>query len=291
MNVRAAREDEIPAIAELIDRHAHKVLGESEVSEAELRHWFSNPRLWIRVAEREGRICGYLDYLKRNEDSANDIYLCTLDAAAASALLAAIREQAGTGTYRVFSQGGDTVLNELLEADGWRPVRHNFRMLIELDTELPEPVWPQEIAIRSFRPGEARRVYEANNAAFAEEWYFDPFPFEEWCELNLGRPTFDPELWWLAEDGEELAGFSLNGWNFSGEPHYGWVGSLGVLPAWRRRGLGEALLRHSFRDFRERGATRVGLGVDAQNETGAVRLYERVGMHVLRRNTTWEKEL
>jgi ribosomal protein S18 acetylase RimI-like enzyme len=51
------------------------------------------------------------------------------------------------------------------------------------------------------------------------------------------------------------------------------------------------LLHHSFRDFRSRGATRVGLGVDARNTTGAVELYERVGMHVTRRNDTYEKRL
>jgi ribosomal protein S18 acetylase RimI-like enzyme len=66
---------------------------------------------------------------------------------------------------------------------------------------------------------------------------------------------------------------------------------LGVRPQWRRRGVATALLRHSFRDFRDRGATRVGLGVDGENTTGAVRLYERVGMRVVRRNDTYEKTL
>jgi mycothiol synthase len=164
-------------------------------------------------------------------------------------------------------------------------------MLITLDGELEEPAWPEGIAARRFRPGEERRVHEATNAAFAEEWYFDPLPFDEWWRRKTGRPTFAPELWWLAEDGDELAGFSLNGWSSSGEPQCGWVDSLGVLPGYRRRGLGAALLRQSFRDLRDRGATRVGLGVDAQNETGAVRLYEGVGMHVQRRMTTWEKTL
>jgi mycothiol synthase len=291
VKVRPAQEDDVPEIFGLIDRHAQEVAGERETSEAEIRHWFTLPRIWIRVAERDGRIRGYLDSLRRNEESPNDIYLCALEADAAQALLAAAEEHAGNGVCHVFSQGADPVLPGVLEADGWQLVRHTFQMLIELDGELPEPVWPEGIAVRRFRPGEERRVYEANNAAFAEEWFFDPFPFEEWCELSVGRPAHDPELWWLAEAGEELAGFSLNRWNLSGNPEHGWVDSLGVLPGWRRRGLGEALLRHSFHDFRERGATRVGLGVDAQNETGAVRLYERVGMHVRRRGTTWEKAL
>src|SRR5439155_25355916 len=98
-------------------------------------------------------------------------------------------------------------------------------------------------------------------------------------------------LWWLAEDGGELAGFSRNSWHFSGAPSFGWIDSLGVLPAWRRRGLGTALLRHSFLDFRSRGATRVGLGVDTENVTGAVALYERVGMRIHRSSDTYEKVL
>ena len=58
---------------------------------------------------------------------------------------------------------------------------------------------------------------------------------------------------------------------------------------WRRRGLGEALLRESFLRFAERGKRAAGLGVDAENTTGAVALYERVGMHVVRRSDTWER--
>ena len=95
----------------------------------------------------------------------------------------------------------------------------------------------------------------------------------------MGRHTsdnhrFDPSLWWLVDDGDELAAISLNAWHFSGDPQFGWIHVLGVRPAWRRRGLATALLLHSFRDFKQRGATRVGLGVDGENTTGAVRLYE-----------------
>jgi ribosomal protein S18 acetylase RimI-like enzyme len=50
-------------------------------------------------------------------------------------------------------------------------------------------------------------------------------------------------------------------------------------------------LRHSFRDFQQRGATRVALGVDGENTTGAVRLYEQAGMRQVRRNDTYEKKL
>ena len=60
---------------------------------------------------------------------------------------------------------------------------------------------------------------------------------------------------------------------------------------YRQRGLGHAFLQHSFADFYRRGKRKVGLGVDAYNLTGALRLYERAGMHVARVNITFEKEL
>jgi mycothiol synthase len=98
----------------------------------------------------------------------------------------------------------------------------------------------------------------------------------------------DLSLWWVVDDGDELAAVSLNRWHFSGDPQFGWIDVLGVRPEWRRRGLATALLLHTFRDFRRRGATRVGLGVDGENTTGAVRLYEQVGMRVVRRTDIYE---
>jgi ribosomal protein S18 acetylase RimI-like enzyme len=71
----------------------------------------------------------------------------------------------------------------------------------------------------------------------------------------------------------------------------GWVDTLGVRRPWRRQGLAEALLYHSFAELRRRGLTRVGLGVDAHSLTGATRLYEKVGMRAIRDFTLFEKEL
>ena len=64
---------------------------------------------------------------------------------------------------------------------------------------------------------------------------------------------------------------------------------LGVVPEYRQRGLGQALLQHTFAEFAKRGFKAVGLGVDAENPTGAVRVYERAGMHVERTNLIFEK--
>jgi ribosomal protein S18 acetylase RimI-like enzyme len=141
------------------------------------------------------------------------------------------------------------------------------------------------------RPGEEERVYEAHMDAFADHWDFRRQPYEDWRSYAVESHRFDPTLWWLVEDGGELAGLAMNAWHGSGDPGYGWIHVLGVRPQWRKRGIASALLLHSFRDFGERGATRVGLGVDAENTTGAVRLYERAGMRPERRTDIYEKVL
>jgi mycothiol synthase len=290
MEIREPRLDEAGAIAHLLNEHAQSAFGETEIAEAEVRHWFGIAEIWIRVAERNGGLIGYADAVERGRD-ATELDVRTTDRDVAKTLLAAGATHAGSGALRVVVQGDDDVLRGAVEADGWKPVRHSYQMRIELHDDLPEPRWPEEITARTMQPGEEERIYVANNEAFADDWYFRPQPFTEWSSDAFGREDFDPALVWVAEEDGELAGFSVNGWHFSGDPQFGWIGSLGVLPRWRRRGLATALLHQSFRDFRRRGAVRVGLGVDAQNATGAVRLYERVGMHVHRVNVTYEKAL
>jgi ribosomal protein S18 acetylase RimI-like enzyme len=77
----------------------------------------------------------------------------------------------------------------------------------------------------------------------------------------------------------------------SEDPEMAWVYVVGVRPAWRRRGIALALLQHSFAALYEAGKRKASLEVDAENPTGATRLYERAGMHVARRQDTFEKEL
>jgi GNAT superfamily N-acetyltransferase len=96
------------------------------------------------------------------------------------------------------------------------------------------------------------------------------------------------ELGLSKAQGDEIAGV------LRGEPNRfgtGWVGALGVREGWRKRGIGLALLRHAFAEFHRRGETRIALGVDAQNPTGATRLYERAGMRVAYEAIAFEKEL
>jgi ribosomal protein S18 acetylase RimI-like enzyme len=102
---------------------------------------------------------------------------------------------------------------------------------------------------------------------------------------------FDPTLLFLAMDGDEIAGVNICRPHAYNDREVGWVGTLGVRRPWRKQGIGLALLRHSFNEFYRRGYRKVGLGVDAQNLTGALHLYETAGMHVHRAFDQYEKEL
>ncbi|MDX6505712.1 MAG: mycothiol synthase [Gaiellaceae bacterium] len=293
--LRAVSAGDVPAVTKLIEEHCRAVLGENEISENELRQWLSVPNLWMIVAERDGRLTGYLDVVLQDPEHL-DVDIRALDEESAQVLATAAEEHArGSGSGKKVlhgvAQGDDDLAREMYEREGWQLVRHSFQMRIELDDKVPAPEWPAGLTVRNARPGEAEKIHEAQMDAFADHWDFRPQTFEHWRSFTVDRTDFDPALWWLVEDGNELAGLSLNQWHFSGDPQFGWVGILGVRPPWRRRGLGKALLLHSFRDFRERGATRVGLGVDAENTTGAVRLYEGAGMRPVRRSDVYEKTL
>ncbi len=132
-------------------------------------------------------------------------------------------------------------------------------------------------------------MYEAVEEAFASEWGHRRRTYEEWRKRVYDWRNFDPSLVPVAWDGDEVAGVSLNYPKRMGD--WGWIGSIGVRPAWRGRGLGLALLHESFARFRQIGETAVALGVDAENPTGATRLYQRAGMRVLYQADLWQKEL
>jgi ribosomal protein S18 acetylase RimI-like enzyme len=143
--------------------------------------------------------------------------------------------------------------------------------------------------------GEERAVLFAAYEAFKDHWGAVDEPFESYYQRRKhymdNDPKYDPSLWLVAMDGDEIAGISLNYAYLDEDPDMGWVGTLGVRRPWRKHGIGLALLQYAFRDFTERGRKRVGLGVDASSLTGAVRLYERAGMHIWRKSNLYELEV
>lgn len=182
----------------------------------------------------------------------------------------------------------DAESRRLLESHDYQLVRHFWRMEIDLDAPPPVPVWPAGITVRSLVVGQDEEAaYNAISEAFRDHWGHLPDSFAAWRKRTIDKPDFDPGLWFVAFDGDEVAAAVRCGYRLD----VGWVHALGVRRPWRRRGLGEALLLQAFGEFYRRGARTVGLGVDAANPTGATRLYERAGMCVSREFAVYEIEL
>jgi len=183
-------------------------------------------------------------------------------------------EEVGVGLFAPAIGSG---LGALLPGRGYDRIRTYFRMKIDLAGGYPGPGWPAGIVARAYRPGiDERTAHAVIEESFAGNFRFIAEPHDEWIGRRVGYANFDPALWLIAWDGDEAAGAILT-YNF---PDLGWVRELGVRPRWRGRGIGKALLLETFRSFEKRGQTRVCLGVDAANETGATILYERSGMRV-----------
>jgi ribosomal protein S18 acetylase RimI-like enzyme len=269
-----------------MNAHQLAAFGEADVTDDELRTWLTSPSVEvdrdIRVLEQEGRLVGYVDVDSNNADP--PLWWCDLklapdrDAdAIASELVGWLEERVDAGRLCVWTSATDTRVISAIERLGFAPVRHSYRMEIDLAGEAGAPAWPGGISVRTLAEGEERRVFEA----FVEVWQDTSDPasdtFEDWSHWLTRAETFEPSLWFLALSGDELAGFSLCRKDLN-DPAAGHVELLGVRRPWRRLGLGQALLLHSFEAFRERGWTRGTLGVDASSPTGAPRLYERAGM-------------
>jgi ribosomal protein S18 acetylase RimI-like enzyme len=287
--LRPLREEDAEAVASLFV----ECFGDARlVDPDEIRSWVRNAELepeWLRVLEEDGRVAGYGDIWPQGDELA-------LDAAAPGrwdVFFDWAEEEAGRRhipRVRMQLPHGHE-LARVLEARGYRPWRHSLTMEIALDTEPARSGLPDGLELRAYRDDDRDVLIAAVNESFAADPFHHHVTPSSFREFFLGARGFDPALFLLAWDGAELAGYALDYPEQGSDAELGWVANLGVRPRWRRRGLGEALLHASFAELYARGLRRVGLGVDAQNATGALRLYERVGMRQARRSDNWRKHL
>jgi mycothiol synthase len=191
-------------------------------------------------------------------------------------------------TLNSWTSNQNDAAQQSFERAGFKEVRRSWRMEIGMSQAPTIPEWPEYVTVRTFKPGQDdRTVFAAIDEAFQDHWGYMEGDYEEWRHWTIERENFDPSLWFLAFDGGEIAAASLCTYQMDD----GWVDILAVRRPWRRKGLGIALLLHSFGEFYRRGKYKVGLGVDSQNLTGATRLYERARMRVARTYISYEKEL
>ncbi len=185
---------------------------------------------------------------------------------------------------------------KLLEERGFELARHSFRMRYEMDGPPPSPVFPDGISVRRYDPDrDAEQVYRVDDEVFQDHFGYIEEPFEEgfprFMHHMTGHEAYDPDLWFLAQEGDEVVGICLcRKWDVE-DRDVGYISSLGVRRPWRRQGIAQALLYHAFGEFHRRGKEKVDLGVDAENLTGAMDLYNKAGMVVHRQYDMYEKEL
>jgi mycothiol synthase len=181
---------------------------------------------------------------------------------------------------------------ELLESEGYKAVRFGFEMERSLDDALPTAPLPDGLEIRPVDEQQLRQIVEAENEAFRDHWGHVERTEEDFQGL-LASPNLDLTLWRVAWAGDEVAGaIQVTVWKHENEVlgvKRGWLERVSVRRPWRRRGLASALIVSTFEGLRDAGLDAAFLGVDAENPTGALHLYEALGFRVRDRGTTYRK--
>lgn len=195
---------------------------------------------------------------------------------------------------QVEADGGDPGQNALLEQAGYVPVRHFYHMVRSDLADQDDAPLPPGIEIREVRPEHLRAIWDADQEAFEDHWGASRRGEEAWIEFH-GSPLMDTSLWRIAWDGDEVAGQVRSFINAEENRRYdrrrGWVEHISVRRPWRHRGLARALMAASFPLLRGRGMTEGALGVDAENLSGALRVYESMGFRPVTDDMVYRKPL
>ncbi len=308
---RAARLDDAPATADLINACEMLDLGVPNTSAHALRRIWGSPDHApddsALVVAPDGRLVaalnrfpegahlvefqGYVLPAARGRGIGSALLVLVETEARAHALAADTPPPAMRLTTDVWSV--NTGARALLEARGYALVRRWERMLIEMDAPPEPPSLPAGVTIRAFVPGQDDRPFaEAMEEAQADEWGHISLTWEQWRYYHIESvPDFDPSLYFVAEQGGQIIGGALCSWERPGEPTVGHVRYLAVRRPWRGRGVGMALVRTIFATFYARGKPKVGLGVDADSPTHANALYHRAGMRAISTSCVYEQTL
>lgn len=294
--VRPARSSDIEAVYDLIAKQNVADFGQALRTMDDLRKTWQtiNIETYTCTAHADGHLAGYAELL---EGDSPYIYVAERgNVDLAFQLLNILEEKAvahKTEKVKLFakiSEKNHTLL-QLFASNGYKSNLSFLMMELEMDGSPPAPEQVEGIIIRPFVKGQDEQgTYQADEEAAEDKGYHTPLSYDGWVKrMGMDKEDFDPGLWFLACEGNEIAGVALN--MYSEKSNTGWVDHLAVRRAWRRRGIGRALLLHSFGEFHQRGIRHVKLNVDSKSLTNAPRLYEQVGMKTIQQYHIYTKEI
>lgn len=272
----------------------------------------SDPYKDMLFAEIDGEVIGYQRVLWREEVKGDRIYMFF------GFLLPAWRNK-GIGTSMIHQAErrlqeianshpdngmpcfleSETVDSEILrqavlEREGYKAIRYAFDMVRPDLENIPDLSLPAGIEIRPVLPEHYQTIRAASMEAFRDEWGYSPeleTPVEEWLE----NPHFDPNLWRVAWEGDQVVGMVLSFINKPENEEYrrkrGYTENICVRRPWRKRGIAKALIAASLHAIKDEGMEEAALGVDAENPSGALQLYESMGYRMIRRYSVYRKPL
>jgi mycothiol synthase len=180
----------------------------------------------------------------------------------------------------------------LLRHTGYRVIRYEYDMIRPDLENIPDLPLPAGLEVRPVLPEHYRPIFDASNEAFRDHWCYFVEP-EESFQRVLVDPNFDPSLWRVAWDVDQIAGMVLSFINTAENAEFnrkrGYTENICILRPYRKQGLAKALIALSLKALKERGMDHAALGVDAENTSGATHLYEKMGFRVVDRGTIYQK--
>lgn len=188
--------------------------------------------------------------------------------------------------FESFAGESEISASALLINEGYSAIRHNFEMVRPDLENIPDAPMPPGLEVRTVQMDQLQAIRDASVEAFRDHWGFNQEE-EPTVEQMVGDRNFDPSLWRVAWDGDQVAGMVLSFIDHKQNAEYnrlrGWTESISVRRTWRKRGLARSLIAQSLWAVKERGMTEAALGVDTENLTGALRLYEGMGFRPVKR--------
>jgi GNAT superfamily N-acetyltransferase len=172
---------------------------------------------------------------------------------------------------------------EFFKQHGYGIERNFYSMNRPIDLPLDPCPLPEGIEIRPVEPAHYRAIWDADNEAFRDHWGYSD-PSEEMYQAHLKDRLFQPHAWKIAWEGDQVVAGVHNIFDAEENETYerkrGYTEDIFTRRPWRGKGIAKALIAESIRMFRDMGMEETHLGVDADNTSGALRLYQNMGYQV-----------